>query len=150
MTISEVTGFLDQCFPRENAMEYDNVGILAGDPDRAVTACVLSLDLTAKAIVLSNQTSSVLKFVFGADGFSGGVTATNLVIASGAKLEVDARGYTGTQSKFKLLTAPSVTGAFADSDVTITTDGDSAGAHIEWRNGSLVFVNPRGMTLILR
>ena len=105
---------------------------------------------TAKTLVLSNQTSSVLKFVFGADGFSGGVTATNLVIASGAKLEVDARGYTGTQSKFKLLTAPSVTGAFADSDVTITTDGDSAGAHIEWRNGSLVFVNPRGMTLILR
>ena len=105
---------------------------------------------TAKTLVLSNQTSSVLRFVFGADGFSGGVTATNLVIASGAKLEVDARGYTGTQSKFKLLTAPSVTGAFADSDVTITTDGDSAGARLEWRNGSLVFVNPRGMTVILR
>ena len=105
---------------------------------------------TAKTLVLSNQTSSVLRFVFGANGFSGGVTATNLVIASGAKLEVDARGYAGRKSTFKLLTAPSVTGAFADSDVTIATDGDSAGAHIEWRNGSLMYVNPRGMTMILR
>ena len=105
---------------------------------------------TAKTLVLSNQTSSVLRFVFGANGFSGGVTATNLVIASGAKLAVDARGYAGRKSTFKLLTASSVTGAFADSDVTIATDGDSAGAHIEWRNGSLMYVNPRGMTVILR
>ena len=48
MKISDVTGFLDQCFPRENALDYDNVGIMAGEPERAVTACVLSLDLTGK------------------------------------------------------------------------------------------------------
>ena len=60
MTISEVTGFLDQCFPRENAMEYDNVGMLAGDPDRAVTACVLSLDLTAKAIDCARKSGADL------------------------------------------------------------------------------------------
>ena len=105
---------------------------------------------TAKTLVLSNQTSSVLKFVFGADGFSGGVTATNLVIASGAKLEVDARGYTGTKARFKLLTAASVTGAFADQDITITTDSAFREARLEWKNGSLVFVKPRGTIMILR
>ena len=105
---------------------------------------------TAKTLVLSNQTSSVLRFVFGADGFSGGVTVTNLVIASGAKLEVDARGYTGDTSSFKLLTAASVTGEFADQDITITADRPFREARLEWRNGSLMFVKPRGMFIIFR
>lgn len=60
MKISEVTDFLDQCFPRENAMSYDNVGILAGEPDRAVTACVLSLDLTAKAVECAKKNGADL------------------------------------------------------------------------------------------
>ena len=55
MKISEVTGYLDECFPKENAMDYDNVGILAGDPQKAVTACVLSLDLTGKAVECARQ-----------------------------------------------------------------------------------------------
>ena len=106
---------------------------------------------TAKTLVLSNQTSSVLKFVFGENGFSGGVTVTNLVIASGAKLEVDARGYTGMKANFNLLKAASVTGDFADQDITITTDSAYGNGSLEWRNGSLVFSMPsRGMILILR
>ncbi len=60
MKISDVTGYLDQCFPRENALDYDNVGILAGDPDRAVTACVLSLDLTGKAVECARQSGADL------------------------------------------------------------------------------------------
>ena len=105
---------------------------------------------TAKTLVLSNQTSSVMRFVFDENGFSGGVTVTNLVIASGAKLEVDARGYTGTKARFKLLTAASVTGAFADQDITVTTDSAFREAHLEWKDGSLMFVKPRGAILILR
>ena len=60
MRISDVTGFLDECFPRENAMDYDNNGILAGYPDRAVTAVVLSLDLTGKAIECARQSGADL------------------------------------------------------------------------------------------
>ena len=60
MKISDVTGFLDQCFPRENALDYDNVGIMAGEPDRAVTACVLSLDLTSKAVDCARQNGADL------------------------------------------------------------------------------------------
>ena len=60
MKISDVTGFLDECFPRENAAEYDNVGFMSGYPDRAVTACVLSLDLTGKAVDCARQSGADL------------------------------------------------------------------------------------------
>ena len=60
MKISDVTGYLDECFPRENAMDYDNVGVLAGDPDKAVTACVISLDLTRKAVEFARQSGADL------------------------------------------------------------------------------------------
>ena len=60
MKISDVTGFLDECFPKENAMDYDNNGILAGYPDMAVTACVLSLDLTKKAVECARQSGADL------------------------------------------------------------------------------------------
>ena len=60
MKISDVTGFLDECFPKENAMDYDNNGIMAGYPDRAVTAVVLSLDLTGKAIDCARQSGADL------------------------------------------------------------------------------------------
>ena len=60
MKISDVTGFLDERFPKENAMEYDNVGFMAGYPDRAVTACVISLDLTGKAVECARQSGADL------------------------------------------------------------------------------------------
>lgn len=41
-------------------MDYDNVGILAGNPDRAVTACVLSLDLTGKAVECARKSGADL------------------------------------------------------------------------------------------
>ncbi len=60
MKISDVTGFLEECFPKENAMDYDNVGFMAGYPDRAVTACVISLDLTGKAVECARQSGADL------------------------------------------------------------------------------------------
>ena len=60
MRISDVTNYLDECFPKENATDYDNIGFMAGEPDRAVTACVLSLDLTGKAVERARQTGADL------------------------------------------------------------------------------------------
>jgi len=60
MKISDVTNYLAECFPKENATDYDNIGFMAGEPDRAVTACVLSLDLTGKAIDLARQSGADL------------------------------------------------------------------------------------------
>ena len=50
MRVSEVDSFLKGVFPPENALDYDNVGLIAGDSDTEVTGIVVSLDLTSKAI----------------------------------------------------------------------------------------------------
>ena len=50
MRVSEVESFLNGVFPPENALDYDNVGLIAGDGDTEVTGIVVSLDLTSKAI----------------------------------------------------------------------------------------------------
>ena len=55
------------------------------------------------------------------------------------------------KANFNLLKAASVTGDFADQDITITTDSAYGNGSLGWRNGSLVFSMPsRGMILILR
>ena len=50
MTVNDIELFLSEVFPPENAMSYDNVGLIAGDREKAVSAIVISLDLTSKAI----------------------------------------------------------------------------------------------------
>ena len=84
MKISDVTGFLDQCFPRENALDYDNVGIMAGEPERAVTACVLSLDLTGKAVECARRNGADLIITHHPIIFGGIKTLSTLRTLSGA------------------------------------------------------------------
>ena len=50
MKVSDVVSFLNGIFPPENALDYDNVGLIAGDRNQEVTGIVVSLDLTSKAI----------------------------------------------------------------------------------------------------
>ncbi len=50
MNVSDIESFLSEVFPPENALSYDNVGLIAGDRDKVVSAIVVSLDLTDKAI----------------------------------------------------------------------------------------------------
>ena len=50
MRIKDITDFLEKKFPLENALEYDNPGLIAGDRERTVTGCIISLDCTTKAI----------------------------------------------------------------------------------------------------
>ena len=50
MRIKEITDFLEKKFPLENALEYDNPGLIAGEWERTVTGCIISLDCTSKAI----------------------------------------------------------------------------------------------------
>ena len=50
MQIKEITDYLDELFPRQNALEYDNPGLMTGDASSFLTGCVLSLDCTGKAI----------------------------------------------------------------------------------------------------
>lgn len=50
MTVRKVFDFLNTLFPVNTACDFDNVGILAGDPNAEITGAVVSLDCTPAAI----------------------------------------------------------------------------------------------------
>ncbi len=45
-TVREIEAFLYQFAPKDLAMDWDNVGLLIGDPDREVTRILVALDIT--------------------------------------------------------------------------------------------------------
>ena len=60
MKVSDIELFLNEVFPPENALDYDNVGLIAGDRDKIVTAVLVSLDLTDKAIEAAKEAGANL------------------------------------------------------------------------------------------
>ena len=106
---------------------------------------------TAKNLNLVDE-GATLKFKLGAGGSLAtlGVTGA-FTIGSGAKLEVDISDYSGKQSRFKLMTASSVTGAFADSDITVIMPPKShLVTRLEWRGTDLVFIIQHGFVMSVR
>ena len=106
---------------------------------------------TAKSMNLADD-GATLKFKLGADGSLAtlGVSSA-FTIGSGAKLEVDASAYTGRQSRFKLMTASSHTGTFAESDVSVTMPpGSHLATRLGWRGNDLMFIIQRGFITSFR
>ena len=60
MLVNDIDLFLNEVFPKENALDYDNVGLIAGDRDKVVSAIVISLDLTSKAIAAAKESGANL------------------------------------------------------------------------------------------
>lgn len=50
MTVKSIFEFLNNRFPVTDAMDFDNVGILIGDPERRVKKALVCLDCTLEAI----------------------------------------------------------------------------------------------------
>lgn len=76
--------------------------------------------VTTTELVLSNACASTLAFTLGADGAAGSLTAAKLVIADGARLEIDAtRLASAARSTFRLAQCGEVAGAFAPENVTV-------------------------------
>lgn len=50
MTVKDIFDFLNEKFPTETACDFDNVGLLVGDPDTEVKKAVIALDCTPNAI----------------------------------------------------------------------------------------------------
>ena len=46
MQVNDIDKYLSEVFPPENALDYDNVGLIAGNRDKVVSAILVSLDLT--------------------------------------------------------------------------------------------------------
>lgn len=55
MKVNDLELFINEVFPVENALDYDNVGLIAGDRNKVVTAILVSLDLTDKAIEAAKE-----------------------------------------------------------------------------------------------
>lgn len=55
MKVNDLELFLNEVFPVGNALDYDNVGLIAGDRNKVVTAILVSLDLTDKAIEAAKE-----------------------------------------------------------------------------------------------
>ncbi|MBR3247550.1 MAG: Nif3-like dinuclear metal center hexameric protein [Clostridiales bacterium] len=60
MNVNDIEMFLNEVFPRENALDYDNVGLIAGDREKVVSAILVSLDLTDKAIEAAREAGANL------------------------------------------------------------------------------------------
>lgn len=60
MNVNDIELFLNEVFPKENALDYDNVGLIAGDRDKIVSAVLVSLDLTDKAIEAAREAGANL------------------------------------------------------------------------------------------
>lgn len=50
MTVKNIFEFLNEKFPTETACDFDNVGLLVGDPNAEVTKAVVALDCTPSAV----------------------------------------------------------------------------------------------------
>ena len=77
----------------------------------------------ADNIILSNQVQSVVHFTFGEHGIGTLSARQKLVIAAGAKLEVDATAYEGAANWVKLIDCSTREGAFAAENITVTGGG---------------------------
>lgn len=107
---------------------------------------------TAKNLVLSNDTSSVVRFVAGPDGFSPVNVTGELAVTDGASVVVDLSGYTGSSNTFRLFNFASSSGDLESMPVTLLdADGVSSKECALVKKGSaLDFTIVRGMMIIVR
>ena len=78
---------------------------------------------SAKNLVLSNATSSVVRFVAGPGGFSPIGLTGNLAVTDGARIEVDLSDYTGSGSVFRLFNFASFNGDLDDVELVFVEKG---------------------------
>lgn len=60
MTIRDLTAFMETLAPAALAEEWDNVGLLVGDADRALTRVVVALDITEDTIAFAQEQGAEL------------------------------------------------------------------------------------------
>ena len=58
MKLKEITKALEQIAPLELAEQWDNVGLLAGDPGQSVKNIMLAIDLTAEVLAEAKTSES--------------------------------------------------------------------------------------------
>lgn len=114
--------------------------------------------VTSTVVAVSNNVEGVLAYELGANG-SGSLVASKLVLADGAKLEIDATNLAADPKRMlHLATADEVEGVFDAADVTLTYPPERAdlfkGASIVTSRGEekglWLKLAPKGLVLIFR
>ena len=136
----------------------NELGIVVGADGRGRLEIGPDGNVTAKALVLSNNVEGVLAFELDARK-AGALTVDRLVIAPGAKLEIDARALAAdSNTTIRLADCGTVEGSFAASDVTLwIPDGQEkrfARAVIlterSGKKGLWLMIQPRGLLMVIR
>ena len=136
----------------------NELGIVVGADGRGRLEIGPDGNVTAKALVLSNNVEGVLAFELGARK-AGTLKADKLVIAPRAKLEIDARALAAdSRGTIHLADCGAVEGSFAASDVTILSliGQEKRFAHamiLTERNGKKglwLMLQPRGLMMVIR
>ena len=136
----------------------NELGIVVGADGRGRLEIGPDGNVTAKALVVSNNVEGVLAFELGARK-AGTLTVDRLVIAPGAKLEIDARALAAdSNTTIRLADCGAVEGSFAASDVTLRIpDGQEkrfARAVIlterSGKKGLWLMIQPRGLLMVIR
>lgn len=136
----------------------NELGIVVGADGRGRLEIGPDGNVTAKALVVSNNVEGVLAFELGARK-AGTLKADKLVIAPGAKLEIDARALAAdSNTTICLADCGAVEGSFAASDVTLRIpDGQEkrfARAVIlterSGKKGLWLMIQPRGLMMVVR
>lgn len=146
-------------FARGGTLAATNeLGIVVGADGRGRLEIGPDGNVTAKALVVSNNVEGVLAFELDARK-AGRLTVDRLVIAPGAKLEIDARALAADSSTtIRLADCGAVEGSFAASDVTLRIpDGQEkrfARAVIlterSGKKGLWLMIQPRGLLMVIR
>lgn len=146
-------------FARGGTLAATNeLGIVVGADGRGRLEIGPDGNVTAKALVVSNNVEGVLAFELGARK-AGTLKADKLVIAPGAKLEIDARALAAdSNTTIRLADCGTVEGSFAASDVTLwIPDGQEkrfARAVIlterSGKKGLWLMIQPRGLMMVVR
>ena len=146
-------------FARGGTLAATNeLGIVVGADGRGRLEIGPDGNVTAKALVVSNHVEGVLAFELGVRK-AGTLKADKLVIAPGAKLEIDARALAADSSTtIRLADCGAVEGSFAASDVTLwIPDGQEkrfARAMIlterSGKKGLWLMIQPRGLMMVIR
>ena len=136
----------------------NELGIVVGADGRGRLEIGPDGNVTAKALVVSNNVEGVLAFELDARK-AGTLKVDRLVIAPGAKLEIDARALAADSSgTIHLADCGAVEGSFAASDVTLwIPDGQEkrfARAMIlterSGKKGLWLMIQPRGLLMVIR
>ncbi len=146
-------------FARGGTLAATNeLGIVVGADGKGRLEIGPDGNVTAKALVVSNNVEGILAFELGARK-AGTLKADKLVIAPGAKLEIDARALAADSSgTIHLADCGAVEGSFAASDVTILSPigQEKRFAHAmilterSGKKGLWLMLQPRGLIMVIR